>query len=256
MSVSVKIVSSSSPSIFPISDGMSFEDVCIHCCRDLKILPAIRHLFAVRNEETLLFEAPSDLVQAKTKDRYELRLRFWPAPANLSSIGTEALNYLYVQACNDFVEGRITTFNNKSLQSVALGLSVTAMYCHMQDCRMPMNDVLTNYKRFVPKIVRKNANLHLSVESLKKNLKQVRANPPGETWLCKEQFLRLIIQTAPEYPTERYPVKMDDEEDLVEFDLIIQPLNPDYRGVKLQSVKKKIVTKFKINFIKLFSPSY
>jgi Janus kinase 2 len=239
MSIVVKIIGSS-PGIIPIDDGLSFEDVCTQCCRDLDICPVSRNLFALRNETTKLYVNPSDLL--KNDDSFELRLRFWPSLANLSRIGTKALNYFYRQVCEEFVEGKITAFNNKTNQSVALGLAITAMYCHMKDNGVKMSDVLTNYKKFVPKMVRRNSNLKYSTESLKTRLNQVVQNPPGETWFFKQQFLKTVAQTATDYSVEKYPVKVEEGDELVEFDLIIQPMSSENPGVKMQSIKKKIVS--------------
>lgn len=242
MSIVVKIIGST-PGIIPINDGLSFEDVCTQCCRDLEISPASRYLFALRNETTKLYVNPSDLLEAGN-DSYELRLRFWPALINLSKIGTKALNYFYRQVCEEFVDGQITAFNNKANQSVALGLAVTAMYCHMKDYGGKMSEVLTNYKKFVPKMVRRNSNLKYSTESLKTRLNQVVLNPPGETWFFKQQFLKTVAQTAPDYLVEKYPVKVEEGEELIEFDLIIQPMSSENPGVKMQSVKKKILSQY------------
>nr|CAH0112132.1 unnamed protein product [Daphnia galeata] len=241
MSIVVKIIGSS-PGIIPIDDGLSFEDVCTQCCRDLDICPVSRNLFALRNETTKLYVNPSDLL--KNDDSFELRLRFWPSLANLSRIGTKALNYFYRQVCEEFVEGKITAFNNKTNQSVALGLAITAMYCHMKDNGVKMSDVLTNYKKFVPKMVRRNSNLKYSTESLKTRLNQVVQNPPGETWFFKQQFLKTVAQTATDYSVEKYPVKVEEGDELVEFDLIIQPMSSENPGVKMQSIKKKILSQY------------
>ena len=240
MSIVVKLIGSPQPGIIPVEDGLSFEDVCTQCCRDLEILPASRHLFALRKQSSQLYANPSDLLEADD-DPYELRVRFWPSLANFSRIGPKALNYFYRQVCDEFVEGKIPAFNNKINQSIALGLAVTAMYCHMKDDGAKMNDVLTNYKRFVPKMVRRNSNLKYSTESLKTGLSKVVQNPPGETWFCKQQFLKTIAQTATDYPIEKYPVRVEEGEELIEFELIIQPMSVEQPGVKMQSLKKKIV---------------
>lgn len=263
MSIEVKIIGSSS-GVIPVSDGLSFEDVCIQCCRDLEIPPLVRHLFALRNTSTLLFANPSDLVSAGN-EQYELRLRYWPSMANIdhTSIGPQALNYLYQQVYADFSEGKIAAFYHKSLQRVALGLAVTAMYCYMEDNRslqVSFNDVVTNYKKFVPKVVRHNANLKYSIDPIKKNLRQVMLNPPGEILYCKKSFLKQVALSAPEYLSEKYEVKVEApkktdssqngsdrsldkarklEEELVDYELVIQPLgeNP---GIKLESKKKTV----------------
>lgn len=263
MSIEVKIIGSSS-GVLPVTDGLSFEDVCIQCCRDLEIPPLVRHLFALRNRNTLLYANPADLVTAGYH-QYELRLRFWPSVANIDHtvIGPQALNYLYAQVSADFSEGKIIAFNQKSLQSVALGLAVTAMYCYMEDnrslCNPSLVDVVANYKKFVPKVVRHNSNLKYSIDPLKKHLKHVMQNPPGETLFCKEYFLKEIAQSAPDYIAEKYSVKVEaqkktssshngsdlslekpkPEEELVDYELVIQPLgeNP---GIKLQSKKKTV----------------
>lgn len=241
MSIVIKIIGSATPGIIPIEDGLSFEDVCTQCCRDLDILPASRHLFALRNENSKFYANPSDLLN-NSEDPYEFRLRFWPALTNLSRIGSKALNYFYRQVCDEFVEGYITAFNSKTNQSVALGLSVTAMYCHMKDFNAKLNDVLTNYKKFVPKMVRRNSNLKYSTESLKTRLNQVVQNPPGEVWFCKQEFLKIIAITAADYPVEKYPVRVEEGEELIEYDLIIQPMSMEHPGVKMNSIRKKIVT--------------
>lgn len=239
MSIVVKIIGNATPSVIPIEDGLSFEDVCTQFCRDLEIFPASRHLFALRNEKSKLYANPSDLL-SNGDDPYEFRLRFWPSLANLPKIGTKALNYFYRQVCEEFVDGYITALNNKTNQSVALGLSVTAMYCYMKDNNSKLNDVLANYKKFVPKLVRHNSNLKYSTDSLKARLNQVVQNPP-EIWFCKQEFLRIITQTANDYPIEKYLVKVEEGVELIEFELIIQPMSIEHPGVKMQSVKKKIV---------------
>lgn len=248
MSITVEVIGSLQPGIIPIVDGLSFEDVCIQCCRDLGILPASRHLFAIWNVNSNLYASPSDLLQASDA-QYELRLRFWPSIANMSAIGSKALNYFYQQVCEDFVEGKITILNNRTHQKVALGLAITAMYCHMKDHNAKMTDVLVNYKKFVPKMVRRNSNLKYSTESLKTGLNQVVQNPPGETWFCKQQFLRKVAQIATDYPVERYPVRVEEGEELLDFDLIIQPMSAEQPGVKLQSIKKKIVILYFFCFV-------
>ena len=242
MSAVIKFFDSPTPAVIvlPNEDCLLFEDAVIQSCRDRHILPAARHLFALKNQKTGLYMSPSDLLCPGV---YELRLRFWPSLPNFCLIGSSSLNYFYDQVCLDFVEGRIPALHHSNVQSIALGLSATAMHCHMHDRRASMNDTLSNYKRFVPKPVRKNANLRYSQEPLKKLLKEWSVNPPGDVWFCKEQFLKVVSQTAPDYPIEKYSVIVEEGPERLEYDLVIQPMNPDFPGIKLQPVRKKIVRK-------------
>ena len=57
-----------------------------------------------------------------------------------------------------------------------------------------------------------------------------------------QQFLKTVAQTATDYSVEKYPVKVEEGDELVEFDLIIQPMSSENPGVKMQSIKKKIVS--------------
>lgn len=115
------------------------------------------------------------------------------------------------------------------------------MYCHVQDRRVTISEALSNYRRFVPKPVRKNAKLRLSVESLRNHLREMDQNPPGDVAFCKEEFLKGVIRTAHDYPTERYRVLVEEGQDRLDFDLVVQPMSPELPGVKLHSPRKKIV---------------
>ena len=134
-----------------------------------------------------------------------------------------------------------------SVQDIALGLSVTAMHCHVQDRRGTASETLSNYRKFVPKLVRKNANLRYSVESLRTRLRDLSNNPPGDVTFCKDHFLQVIAMKAPDYLSETYSVKIEEGQDRLEFDLIIQPLHPECPGITLHSLRKKIVICFNIN---------
>jgi len=133
------------------------------------------------------------------------------------------------------------------------------MYCYIQDYQASINDVLSKYSKFLPETVCKNCYLSLTQKSLRKKLKQVVDNPP-ELMQCKEEFLKKVflnkihttisgfecsciqvIITAPEYTHECYPVKVECGDTLVDYELLIQPMDHVFPGIKLRSTRKKVV---------------
>ena len=236
MFVEVYLIDGSSLRL-PVTEGLTVEDICIHCCRVVGVCPVAQHLFALRKEDCELFCSPSEIVAQNTYHKYSFRVRFWPAVCNFSRIGTVALNYLYDQVRKDYVSGKIVEFEKQVLQSEALGLGVTAMYCHMKDNKMSMDSVLDLYKRFLPKAVRKNCHLTASTNSLRKSLKEVIMNPP-EVLECKQMFLKKIAGTT--YTRESYSVHVVEQTgEVSEHQLIIQPMDKHYPGLRLRSLKKK-----------------
>ena len=252
MSVTICIIDQPSL-VLNTSEALTCEDACLQVCENLNIVPAASPLFGLRysNNNSHLFASPSDLLSQLDCAIYDFRLRFLPALGKLSLIGSSALDYVYRQVKNDFVEGKVKAFDAKQLQDEALGLAVTAMYCQMQASRSPLKDILKNYKHFLPKTVLKNSGLLITSDCLKKNLKSVASNPPGEVWLCKKLFVEEVAKRDGEYFSELYPVKveqlMDDESvSFTEYDLVIQPVTSEnmLAGLKLQARKKKFVSTF------------
>ena len=248
MSLTIHIVGSPL-FILDTSECLTSEDVCVQICQDLNIIPAASHLFGLRyiKNDLLLFTSPSEVLSESNCTSYDFRMRYLPSITNLSCIGSSALNYIYSQVKNDFVCGKVLAFNSKRLQDEALGLGVTAMYCQMQDSCSSLKDVVKDYKSFLPKTVIKNSGLLMTSDCLKKNLRKVAMNPPGEVSFCKKMFVEEVAKRASEYFSESYPVKVEHRTDQVTFevyDLVIQPLASKdlVAGLHLQSRKKTFVS--------------
>ena len=255
MSVTIHIIGAPSL-ILDTSKFLTAEDACLEICQNLKIIPAASHLFGLRylKNELFLFLSPSDLFSESGCTSYDFRMRYLPSLTNLSYVDSSALNYIYYQVRNDFIDGKMLALNATRLQGEALGLGVTAMYCQMQDSGCSLKDVLKNYKHFLPKIVLKNSGLLMTTDCLKKNLKSVAANPPGDVWLCKKLFVEEVVKKNGEHFSESYPVKAEhatDESSFIEYFLIVQPVATKdlLAGSKnLQSRKKTFVSLFTCYF--------
>jgi len=259
MSVTIHIIDSPSL-ILDSNECWTSEDACLKICQNLQIIPAASNLFGLRytKNDSLLFTSPSDLLSESDSSTYDFRMRYLPSPGKLSHIGPSALNYIYCQVKNDFVDGKVLAFNAKSLQDEALGLGVTAMYCQMKDSGSSLKDVLKNYKHFLPKTVLKNSGLLMTSDCLKKNLRNVAANPPGEVWLCKKLFVEEVAKRGGGYFSESYLVKSEYGADLVglvEYDLVIQPVATKdlFAGLHLQSRKKSLVSLLHASNINCFN---
>lgn len=125
------------------------ESICFDICKDLKITPAYSPLFGLRIHNVGAFVAPSQPVVAG--ERYEFRLRFQVNDLKeMKSKGGFAHDYLYWQIKSDLIALSIRGLEYPNLKDQVAGLCVTIMYVDKLEKELSPEQLMSNYRKYVP----------------------------------------------------------------------------------------------------------
>lgn len=132
------------------------EDLCISVCKQLKIGPVVRHLFAFRLTGTSIYLEPSTKLHQKHFN-LDFRLRFKPVKiSKLKTVDPKAYHYYYHQVRQDIIESKIPDEFYEKYKNEVLGLSVTDMFRVILEKNLSPDMIQKDYKKYVPKKLLKN----------------------------------------------------------------------------------------------------
>ena len=127
------------------------EEICIHLCKQLGIGTVARHLFALQISSKQHFLIPSEKLSERELN-FTLRIRYKVSNTEkLRKLDGKAYDYYYHQVRNDVVENKVQDLEFKRYGSSLVGLGVTDMYRVMLEKDIPMDTILSDYKKYIPK---------------------------------------------------------------------------------------------------------
>ncbi|XP_044265655.1 tyrosine-protein kinase hopscotch [Tribolium madens] len=221
----------------PYNASTTAEDVCIHVCRQLGVLPIARHLFGLRVTNKQIFLRPSAVFNEKNT-HFELRIRFKvPNCTKLRKIDERAYDYYFHQARNDVLENKIPDIVYEKYRRELMGLGITDMYRVMLEKDIPRESVENEYKKYIPKEVVKRHSIFIKKpihDTLGKLQKSVH-----DAKYVKAEYLKQLDIIAPEYLSEVYKAVTDEDGVVCAITIKVTPYHPTEPGIKFSSESNK-----------------
>ncbi|CAK1584643.1 unnamed protein product [Parnassius mnemosyne] len=236
--VKVSIVTDRTPNIVPCSSTFTAEELCILLCKKYNIPPLTRTLFALRVKGTDYFLKDNSLVLASSRD-YELRIRFKvPRLSLLITLDETTYDFYFQQARNDVNENKVPEIKYPEHKQELLGLGIADMTRAILEEKLPLNDVVRNYKKYIPKVIvrrhgpfpKKYAHDYLpQLCSVGHNVNYV-----------KNLYLQQLYGLAPNYLSEEYDnVLWQNGGDVIPVRVIVAPFHPHQPGIRLYNTLKR-----------------
>ncbi|XP_047996645.1 tyrosine-protein kinase hopscotch [Leguminivora glycinivorella] len=230
--VKVSVVIDPKPNIIPCSNTFTAEELCILLCKQYKIPPLTRTLFALRVRGRNYFLKDNTRVLSSTRD-YELRIRFKvPRIGLLITLDETTYDYYFQQARNDVYENKIPEVKYPEHKPDLLGLGITDMTRAVVEKNMTLKEVVKNYKKFIPKVIvtkhgpypKKYAHDYLP------NLVSI-GNSANHV---KKLYLQHLYGLAPNYLAEEFnDVLWRNGNDTVPVRIVVTPFHPHEPGIRL-----------------------
>ncbi|KAJ0174068.1 hypothetical protein K1T71_010214 [Dendrolimus kikuchii] len=236
--VKVSVVIDRTPNTVRCSGTVTAEELCIILCKKYNIPPLTRTLFALRVRGTDYFLKDNNKVLSSSRD-YELRIRFKvPRLGLLITLDETTYDYYFQQARNDVNENKIPEIKYPEHKQELLGLGITDMTRAISEERLPLNEVVRNYKKYVPKVIvrrhgpfpKKYAHDYLpQLCSVGHNVNYV-----------KNLYLQQLYALAPNYLAEEYDnVLWQNGSDVVPVRVMVAPFHPHQPGIRLYNTHKR-----------------
>ncbi|XP_072942901.1 tyrosine-protein kinase hopscotch [Epargyreus clarus] len=236
--VKVSVVTDRTPNIIPCSSTYTAEELCIFLCKKHNIPPLTRTLFALRIKGTDYFLKDNSKVLSSSRE-YELRIRFKvPRLGLLITLDETTYDYYFQQARNDVNDNKIPEIKYPEHKQELLGLGIADMTRAIVEEKLPLNDVVKNYKKYIPKVIvkkhgpfpKKYAHHYLpALCSAGHNVNHI-----------KNLYLQQLYGLAPNYLAEEYDnVMWQNGADVVPVRLIVAPFHPHQPGIRLYNTLKR-----------------
>lgn len=265
---------------FSYTKETTAEDICIRICRDLKITPAVRHIFALKVPGGKnVFLMPSQTFTEKKTNfefRFEIsmkildvcckklvcRVRF--KVSNIEKLKTtdvNAYNYFFHQARYDVLKNRVPDLIYDKFRWELVGLGITDMYRAMLEDGSTRETVESDYKKYMPNEVLKRHAFFIKRPIQTTLAKLQRAG--YDKWLVvagtienkrmqivryryvKAQYLKQLNSMAPEYLVEDYTAYKPEDNTTVPITIRVSPYHPTEPGLKYCYDTKKNVSSTK-----------
>lgn len=222
----------------PVYRETTVEEAVIYVCQKLNIKPITRHLFALKYDNNQWASMSTKLWEFQVKS-FELRIRFkCPELVKLLSLDKHTFNYYFYQVRHDLISNKIDGCNYEKHKDDLLGLSVVDMYRVMLETGTSKENLLVDYKKYVPKDVISFHKFFLK-KPMKLKLAELEQTKMSSTTL-KKIYLEQFDAMVPTYMTETYSAKMN--EGIIEKDILLRvnPFHIDMPGVQFQYSGKDV----------------
>ncbi|XP_041984957.1 tyrosine-protein kinase hopscotch [Aricia agestis] len=236
--VRVSVVTDSTPYVIPCSCTLTAEELCIVLCKKYNIPPLTRTLFALRIKGSSHFLKDNSKVLSSSRD-YEMRIRFKvPRLCHLVTLDETTYDYYFQQARNDVNENKIPEIKYPEHKQELLGLGITDMTRAISEEKLPVNEVVRNYKKYIPKVIvrrhgpfpKKYAHEYLpQLCSVGHNVNYV-----------KNLYLQQLYALAPNYLSEEFEdVTWQNGTYVVPVRVVVAPFHPHQPGIRLFNINKR-----------------
>lgn len=217
----------------PIYENTTAEDVCTEIAKTLGIGPICRHLFSLCLRDTEIWLFPSYKMFAMKSDCvFDYRLRFKvPKAKGLKQIDLEAFNYYYHQVRKDILDNQVSDISYEKHKGELLGLGVTDMYRVMIEQGLSVEQIESDYKKYIPKSLLKHHFLFIKPK-IHMSLSKIRIKKEQDGWFVKEEYLNLFDKIAPNYLSERYSAQIDEGGSVKLISIHVNPFAKEEPGIK------------------------
>ncbi|CAH2267020.1 jg6719 [Pararge aegeria aegeria] len=236
--VKVLVVIDPVPNIVSCSSTFTAEELCIVLCKKYKIPPLTRTLFALKIKGTDYFLKDNSKVLSSSRD-YELRIRFKvPRFGVLLTLDENTYDYYFQQARNDVNENKIPEIKYPEHKHELLGLGIADMTRAITEDKLPMNDVVRNYKKYIPKVIIKRHG-PIPKKHAHHYLPQLCSVGHNVNYI-KNLYLQQLYGLAPNYLAEEFDnIIWQNGSDVVPVKVIVAPFHPHQPGIRLYNTVKR-----------------
>lgn len=253
--VNVFTVIEPNPKKFTVFEETTAEDIILECCKSLQIGPVARHLFALRFHNGNEFVSPGVRILESNRSDFDFRLRYKVSSVNkvppfkrLERIDTRAYNYYFHQARSDILDNKIPDISYSKNKDELVGLGVVDMYRVMLEQGVSRNEVESDYKKYIPKEVRRHHYNIFVKKPVRNCLSDVISSNIMNIIDVINAYLQQFEDMAPNYLTEEYKAVMDDAGTLRNVIIKVDPYNKKFPGVSFCYEGKIEVTACVVNF--------
>ncbi|CAH4030590.1 tyrosine-protein kinase hopscotch [Pieris brassicae] len=236
--VKVAVVVDPVPNIVPCSNTLTAEELCILLCKKYGIPPLTRTLFALRIKGTDYFLKDNSKVLSGSRD-YELRIRFKvPQLSLLITIDMTTYDYYFQQARNDVNENKIPEIKYPEHKRELLGLGIADMMRVILEDNLQLNEVVRNYKKYIPKVVVKSHGPFLKKHAYDCLPKLCSAGHSVN--YVKNLYLQQLYGLAPNYLAEEYKdVVWQNGAESTPVKVVVAPFHPHQPGIRIYNTLKR-----------------
>ncbi|XP_028032400.1 tyrosine-protein kinase hopscotch isoform X1 [Bombyx mandarina] len=236
--VKVAVVTNRTPNNVRCTSTLTAEELCIILCKKYNIPPLTRTLFALRVKGTDYFLKDNCKVLSGSRD-YELRIRFKvPRLSLLITLDETTYDYYFQQARNDVNENKIPEIKYPEHKQELLGLGITDMTRAIAEERLPLNDVIRNYKKYIPKEIAKRHGPFPKKYAID-YLPQLSSVGHNVNYV-KNLYLQQLYALAPNYLAEEYDnVLWQNGSEMTPVRVMVAPFHPHHPGIRLYNTLKR-----------------
>lgn len=222
---------------------LTAEEVIFTVAKYLNFRPISLQLFALRKiqkNSNVWLPLNYKFVSSKSY-QVEFRLRFkLPMLTSLSRLDENAFDYLFHQIRHDLLKGKIPELCQDEFKPQVLGLCATDMIRVIVEDGRNREEVLKNYRDFIPKAIYKQhlfflkKKLHDHIHTTLEPTQNISSN------YIKEQYVSHVEDISPTYLTEEFSAMMLKDTEYPTT-IRVDPLNKLAPGLSMTYVGKQNV---------------
>ncbi|RVE43769.1 hypothetical protein evm_011618 [Chilo suppressalis] len=237
--VTVSVVTERAPiTIECLTSSYTAEELCIYLCKKYNIPPITRTLFALRIKGTRYFLKDNSEVLSGSRD-YELRIRFKvPRLGLLMSLDETTFDYYFQQARVDINDNQVAEIKYPDHKQKLLGLGITDMCRAITEEKLSMNEVVRNYKKYIPKIINKRHGPFPRRHA--HNLLPKLFEMHYSNNYLKDKYMAQLYDLAPNYLAEEYDsILWMNGDTVTPVRLMVAPFHTQQPGIRLYDTNKR-----------------
>ncbi len=240
--INVYVSFSNEPERINVNESTTVENVITEVCKRWEIKPITKSLFALKQPRVQAWLNLSYLIKQEEVKDFEFAIRFnVPNTDRLKDIDIKAYDFYFKQAKQAIRNRSFSATEYAAHKSEIIGLSVIDMYRATIEEGRTRRDVILNYKKFVPPMVKKKHRIFLKEPIIKKfNEIQLRS---VTVEFVKSGYLEQFRKVYPRYLTEDFSgVVNTDLETVYEILLHVDPFDKDLPGISIKYQNKDTVS--------------
>ncbi len=242
MELLINIPFSSEPIHINVEEDDTAEEVIINICKYHKIGPLARFLFALRRTTTGNWLHWSRKISEEETKEFDFFLRYNVADTDqLEKMDVNAFDFYFKQARFSVLGDKVSGSVYDEHKSDIMGLSIIDMFRATIEDGLTREEVLHDYKRFVPDIALKKHKIFLKAP-VRETFDEIRVKNANPNF-CKKGYLEQFRRIFTDYLKEVYDciVNNDSNENMREITLRVNPFNPECPGISIKYENEETV---------------
>lgn len=222
----------------PILEGTTVEEVVIIICQRYDIKPVTRHLFAFRFDNQQWCALSSHLWHFSYTN-FEFRIRYRvPNLLTLLDKDVKAFDYYFFQVRDDILKSRIGDISYEKHKEELMGLGVTDMYRAMLQTGKTKENMINDYKKFIPKEVLKHHKFFVK-KPINDSLQKIERLGIHRELKVKQSYLEQFEEMAPNYMSEEFDAQIAEATALKAVVICVNPFHREFPGIQYMYRGKK-----------------